>query len=72
MTSRSCAAARSSFLRPNTARSFGRIWLKRNVDALHDGRVDLFEVIALLITLAALFNYVNHKFLRLPMTIGIM
>jgi CPA1 family monovalent cation:H+ antiporter len=34
--------------------------------------VGLFEIIAVLITLAALFSYVNHRVLRLPTTIGLM
>jgi len=32
----------------------------------------LFEIIAILITLAALLAYVNHRFLRLPQTVGLM
>lgn len=31
-----------------------------------------FEIIAILITLAAVLAYVNHRFLRLPQTIGLM
>jgi CPA1 family monovalent cation:H+ antiporter len=31
-----------------------------------------FQVAALLITLAAIFSYVNHRWLRLPTTIGLM
>ena len=31
-----------------------------------------FEIIAILITLAALLAYVNHRFLRMPQTIGLM
>jgi monovalent cation:H+ antiporter, CPA1 family len=34
--------------------------------------MDLFQAGAILITLAALFNYVNYKYLKLPATIGIM
>lgn len=34
--------------------------------------VGLFEIIAVLITLAALFSYVNQRVLRLPTTIGLM
>jgi len=34
--------------------------------------VDLFQSSAVLITLAAAFNYVNYRWLRLPATIGIM
>ena len=32
----------------------------------------LFNIIAILITLAAAFSYVNHRYIRLPNTIGIM
>ena len=32
----------------------------------------LFEIIAVLVTLAAVFSYVNHRFIRLPTTIGLM
>ncbi len=32
----------------------------------------LFEVLAILITLAAVFSFINHKFIRLPTTIGLM
>ena len=31
-----------------------------------------FEIIAVLITLAALLAYVNHRFLRMPQTVGLM
>jgi CPA1 family monovalent cation:H+ antiporter len=34
--------------------------------------VELYTVISILITLSALFGYVNHRFIRLPTTIGIM
>jgi CPA1 family monovalent cation:H+ antiporter len=34
--------------------------------------MSLLQIIALLITLTALFSYVNFRFLRLPMTIGVM
>jgi len=34
--------------------------------------VDLFQISAVLITLAALFNYLNYRYLKLPTTIGIM
>jgi CPA1 family monovalent cation:H+ antiporter len=34
--------------------------------------VELYTVISVLITLSALFGYVNHRFIRLPTTIGIM
>lgn len=34
--------------------------------------MSLFEIIAALVTLAALFSYVNHRCIRLPTTIGLM
>ena len=34
--------------------------------------MSIFESIALLTTLAALFSYINHRFIRLPTTIGLM
>lgn len=34
--------------------------------------MDAFALLGLLTTLAALFSYVNHRFLRLPTTIGLM
>ena len=34
--------------------------------------MDLFEIIATLLTVAAFFSYLNHRFLRLPSTIGLM
>ena len=34
--------------------------------------MSLFEIIALLITLTAVFSYINHCTLKLPMTIGVM
>ena len=34
--------------------------------------MDLFQIIATLLTVAALFSYLNHRFLRLPSTIGLM
>lgn len=34
--------------------------------------MDLFEVFAILITISALFSYVNLRYLRLPTTIGLM
>jgi CPA1 family monovalent cation:H+ antiporter len=36
------------------------------------GTVELLTVISILITLSALFGYVNHRFIRLPTTIGMM
>jgi CPA1 family monovalent cation:H+ antiporter len=34
--------------------------------------MDLFQIIAALLSLSALFSYVNHRFLALPTTIGLM
>jgi CPA1 family monovalent cation:H+ antiporter len=32
----------------------------------------LFNILAILVTLAAIFSYVNHRYIRLPNTIGLM
>jgi CPA1 family monovalent cation:H+ antiporter len=34
--------------------------------------MSLFQILAALITLAALFSYINYRYLRLPQTIGLM
>ena len=34
--------------------------------------MELFNIIAVLITLSALFGYVNHRYIKLPTTIGLM
>ncbi len=34
--------------------------------------MELLDIIALLLSLAAVFSYVNHRFVRLPTTIGLM
>ena len=34
--------------------------------------MSISQIVALLITLAAVFSYVNHRFIRLPTTIGLM
>ena len=34
--------------------------------------MNLFHILALLLAIASLFSYLNHRFLRLPATIGIM
>lgn len=34
--------------------------------------MSLLQILAILLTLSALFSYVNHRYLRLPMTIGLM
>ena len=34
--------------------------------------MSIFETAALLLSLAALFSYINHRFIRLPTTIGLM
>ena len=36
------------------------------------GPVKLFNILAVLITLSALFSYLNHRFIRLPTPIGLM
>ena len=34
--------------------------------------MELFEVAATVITLSALFSFINHRYIRLPTTIGVM
>jgi monovalent cation:H+ antiporter, CPA1 family len=34
--------------------------------------VDIVDIIAVLVTLAAVFSYINHRYLHLPVTIGVM
>ena len=34
--------------------------------------MDVFQLAAALLTLSALFSYINHRFLKLPTTIGLM
>lgn len=34
--------------------------------------MSVFEIIALLLTIAAVFSYMNHRFIKLPTTIGLM
>lgn len=34
--------------------------------------MDILNTIALLLTLAAVFSYLNYRFIKLPTTIGIM
>jgi monovalent cation:H+ antiporter, CPA1 family len=34
--------------------------------------MELFDIVAVLLTLAALFSYINHRWIRLPTTIGLM
>ncbi|MCB0309599.1 MAG: sodium:proton antiporter [Bdellovibrionales bacterium] len=34
--------------------------------------MDLFDIVSALLTLSALFGYINHRYLRFPTTIGIM
>ena len=34
--------------------------------------MDIIEIIATLVTLAALLSYINHRFLKLPSSIGLM
>ena len=34
--------------------------------------MSVFQIIAVLLTLTALFSYLNYRFIRLPTTIGVM
>ena len=34
--------------------------------------MDLFNILAILVTLTALFSYINHRYIGLPITIGVM
>lgn len=34
--------------------------------------MDLFNILAVLITLTAIFSYINHRYIGLPVTIGVM
>ena len=34
--------------------------------------MDFFNIIAILVTLAGLLSYFNHRFLKIPTTIGLM
>ncbi len=34
--------------------------------------MDLFDIITVLVVLAAIFSYINHRFFGLPRTIGLM
>ena len=34
--------------------------------------MDLFTIISILITLSAVFSYINHRYIHLPNTIGLM
>ena len=34
--------------------------------------MSLFDILAVLITLSAVFSYLNHRYIRLPTTIGLM
>ena len=34
--------------------------------------MNLFHILAILLTASAIFSYINHRFLKLPTTIGIM
>ena len=53
--------------------------VRRRILDLRDGSravrmrpVDLFQIVAALLTLSALFSFINHRFLKLPTTIGLM
>lgn len=45
---------------------------KKNALTLQLTLMKLFNILAILITLSAGFSYINHRFIRLPTTIGIM
>lgn len=47
----------------------GAVWASQSVPA---GHVTLFQLAALLISLTALFAYVNYRFIRLPASVGVM
>ncbi len=34
--------------------------------------MELFQIIALLLTVSALFSFLNYRFIKLPTTIGLM
>ena len=34
--------------------------------------LSIFDIMAVLLTLSAIFGYINHRFLRLPHTIGLV
>ena len=34
--------------------------------------MSLFNILAVLVTLSAVFSYINHRYLRLPTSIGVM
>jgi CPA1 family monovalent cation:H+ antiporter len=34
--------------------------------------MDLFEIVAILVTLTALFSYINHRYIGLPASVGVM
>ena len=37
-----------------------------------EGHMNLFNIVAILITLSAVFGYINYRFIKLPTTIGLM
>jgi CPA1 family monovalent cation:H+ antiporter len=37
-----------------------------------EGHMNFFNIVAILITLSALFGYINYRFIKLPTTIGLM
>src|SRR5690349_8140026 len=62
----------ATFLKPGTAdRDYH--WLRlRGVDMFRRSLMRAIQIIALLVTLTALFSYLNFKLIRLPTTIGVM
>lgn len=50
-----------------------RVALVRNLQPKTElNTMTLFQILAILVSLAAAFSYLNHRFLRLPTTIGVM
>jgi CPA1 family monovalent cation:H+ antiporter len=51
----------------------GKLWgLKRPFSFLLLGSMQLYNALAIITVLAALFGYINYRFIRLPDTIGVM
>jgi CPA1 family monovalent cation:H+ antiporter len=44
----------------------------REPSALHPGSVDSFNVLAIVVSLAAVFSYLNHRHFKLPPTVALM
>jgi CPA1 family monovalent cation:H+ antiporter len=66
-----CAASPPLAGSARAARGSGRCE-RGSIAAAGDEAIDWFGIAGALLTVAALFNYLNHRFLRLPSTIGLM